>query len=238
MRGVGTAESVRRFIRSEFDAPQRSFTAVILTILVAMIFQLAAPNEDWTRLVAVLLQGIVVLTALSAAGAARTVFHPAVVGVLVALGLATVGLVALGDIGPAIPKFVALMLVLIAPVAIVIGVGREFRAEQGVTLQTVLAGLSIYLLIGLAFSFLFGFFQDVSDRPFFAGSITGDASDFLYFSLATLTTTGYGDFTAAYEAGRTFAVLEALIGQIYLVTVVALLVSNLRRRPRVEDPGT
>lgn len=224
-------ETFTRFVRSEFDAPQRSFAAVLLAILVAMTFELAAPDEDWARLVTVLLQGVVVLTALSAAGADERIVHPAIVGVLIAIGLATAGLVSLGDIGPAIPKLVSLLLVVIAPVAIVIGLVREFRADKRVTMQTVLAGLSIYLLLGMAFAFLYGFSQDVSDEPFFAGGVVGDQNDFLYFSLATLTTTGYGDFTAAFEVGRTFAVLEALTGQIYLVTVVALLVSNLRREP-------
>jgi voltage-gated potassium channel Kch len=228
---VRPREIVKRFVRREFDAPQRSFAAVLVAILVAMTFELAAPDENWARLMTVVLQGVVVLTALSAAGADQRLVHPVIVGILMAIGLATGALVALGDIGPAIPKLVALVLVLIAPMAIVIGLAREFRADKHVTLQTVLAGLSIYLLIGMAFAFLFGFCQDVSEEPFFAGGVTGSQNDFLYFSLATLTTTGYGDFTAAFEIGRTFAVLEALTGQIYLVTVVALLVSNLRREP-------
>ena len=42
-----------------------------------------------------------------------------------------------------------------------------------------------------------------------------------------MTTTGYGDLTAAHDLGRSLAITEALIGQIYLVTVVALIVSNL-----------
>jgi hypothetical protein len=126
------------------------------------------------------------------------------------------------------------MLVMVAPVAIVIGLQRELLADQRVTLQTVFAGLSLYLLLGMAFAFLFGLIQDISDNPFFEGGRTGNQNDFLYFSLATLTTTGYGDFTAGQEIGRTFSVLEALFGQIYLVTVVALLVSNLRRPPKGE----
>jgi hypothetical protein len=237
---VPVRDHLKRFVRSEFDAPQRSFAAVLLAILVAMTFELAAPDEDWARLMTVVLQGVVVLTALSAAGADARIVHPAVVAILIALGLATAGLVALGDIGPAMPKLVSLMLVLIAPVAIVIGLAREFRTDQHVTFQTVLAGLSIYLLIGMAFAFLYGFCQDVSDDAFFSGGVVGTQNDFLYFSLATLTTTGYGDFTAAFDVGRAFSVLEALTGQIYLVTVVALLVSNLRRQPptsEVEAPA-
>jgi hypothetical protein len=54
----------------------------------------------------------------------------------------------------------------------------------------------------------------------------------LYFSYVTLATLGYGDYTAASNLGHMLAVAEALIGQIYLVTVVALLVSRLRVRSR------
>ena len=51
----------------------------------------------------------------------------------------------------------------------------------------------------------------------------------MYFSFTTLTTTGYGDYTAALRGGRALAVLEMLVGQLYLVTVIAMLVGNLRR---------
>jgi hypothetical protein len=45
----------------------------------------------------------------------------------------------------------------------------------------------------------------------------------------TLTTVGYGDFTASTSVGRMFAVSEALTGQLYLVSAVALLVGNIGR---------
>ena len=56
--------------------------------------------------------------------------------------------------------------------------------------------------------------------------------DFLYFSFVTLTTVGYGDLTAAGDFGRAIAAFEAMAGQLYLVTVVALLVSNMARARR------
>ena len=52
----------------------------------------------------------------------------------------------------------------------------------------------------------------------------------LYFSFVTITTVGYGDFTAATDLGRSLAITEALIGQIYLVTVVAAIVGGLGAR--------
>jgi hypothetical protein len=58
----------------------------------------------------------------------------------------------------------------------------------------------------------------------------------VYFSFVTLTTVGYGDLTASNEVGRAVAILEALAGQLYLVTIVALFVSNLgRERQRTQD---
>jgi hypothetical protein len=46
----------------------------------------------------------------------------------------------------------------------------------------------------------------------------------MYFSLTTITTTGFGDLTAASPFGRLLAMWEAVTGQVYLVTFVAMLV--------------
>jgi voltage-gated potassium channel Kch len=69
--------------------------------------------------------------------------------------------------------------------------------------------------------------QDISGTNFFTTHHAG-RDDFLYFSFSTLTTTGYGDVVAATNLGRSLAITEALIGQLYLVTVVALIISNMR----------
>jgi hypothetical protein len=52
----------------------------------------------------------------------------------------------------------------------------------------------------------------------------------VYFSFTVPTTTGFGDFTAATSLGHALAVMEMLLGQIYLVTVIGILVGNLARR--------
>jgi voltage-gated potassium channel Kch len=63
---------------------------------------------------------------------------------------------------------------------------------------------------------------------FFLNEGAPERDDFLYVSYSTLSTVGYGDLTAATELGRSLAITEALFGQLYLVTVVALIVSNVR----------
>jgi len=120
------------------------------------------------------------------------------------------------------------LLVIGAPIAIVRGV----RSHLEVTVRTVLAALSIYLLIGLFFAFAYSVMAAIDTGPFFSSGIDGVLPDHLYFSYSTLTTVGFGDLTASGDLGRMASALEALVGQLYLVTVVAVLVSNLRGRRR------
>jgi voltage-gated potassium channel Kch len=72
---------------------------------------------------------------------------------------------------------------------------------------------------------------DLGGTDFFTTEHAG-RDDFLYFSYSTLTTVGYGDLVAATNLGRSLAITEALLGQIYLVTVVAVIIANLRRPAR------
>ena len=87
--------------------------------------------------------------------------------------------------------------------------------------------LCVYLLVGMLFSALLGLTATLVHEPVFRHHGDGTEADRLYFSFVTLTTTGYGDFAPAVGAARALAVLEALIGQLYLVTVVAVLVSRV-----------
>ena len=84
--------------------------------------------------------------------------------------------------------------------------------------------LSFYPMIGMVCAFTYGAIDSVGGAPVFAEGVTATTSNCLYFSFATLTTVGYGDLTTRTDLGHTLAVTEALVGQIYLVTVVALLV--------------
>jgi hypothetical protein len=88
------------------------------------------------------------------------------------------------------------------------------------------------MLIGMAFGFLYGAIDRFGGDSFFAGGDPATVSHCLYFSFTTLATVGYGDFVSRSDLGHTLAVSEALIGQIYLVTVVSLIVSNLGRPAR------
>jgi voltage-gated potassium channel Kch len=107
--------------------------------------------------------------------------------------------------------------------------------HREITLQTVFGALSAYLLIGFLFSALYTVVAMWGSGPFFADGQPATTPNLQYFSFVTLTTTGYGDLVAAGSGGRSLAVLEALLGQIFLVTLVARLVALLgTARP---EPG-
>ncbi len=97
-----------------------------------------------------------------------------------------------------------------------------------VTMQSIYAAVSAYLIIGVAFASFFAAIGYLNGGHFFAQNQPGSTQTFQYFSFSTLTTLGYGDFTAAGNLGRALATLEAAAGQIFLVTLVAFLVARFR----------
>jgi hypothetical protein len=118
------------------------------------------------------------------------------------------------------------LLYFMAPFSIVRHIG--FRAE--VDRETMLGAVSAYLFIGMAFAFCYRSLGVIGSEPFFG--TTGDdvVSNDLFFSFITLTTTGYGDLVPATKPGQGLAVLEALLGQLFLVTAVAKIVTAWRPR--------
>lgn len=201
---------------------------LLILILVSITFQLAAPETDVAQVITIGLQGCTLIAALHVSGVRTWLIHLAVVIAAVTL-LAAIGvLIGSGELDDGAGRMLGLMFVLLAPAAIIAGIVRQARRDHAITLRTMAGVLCVYLLLGSAFAFAYGIISAVENGPFFAQQPDGDISDFLYFSFVTLTTTGYGDLTAAQDLGRSLAITEALIGQIYLVTVVALIVSNLR----------
>ena len=200
---------------------------LLLLIGVSLVFQLAAGNSGLGRVVTLVLQGAVLLASLHVSGAHRWLIRAASIATSIAILGALGLLIGSGELDDAASRLVTLMLVLLAPIAIVRGIIRQARDAGAITLRTMFGVLCVYLLVGMAFGFTYGVIEALTDDPFFAQIADGSHSDFLYFSFVTLTTTGFGDLTAATSLGRSFVITEALTGQIYLVTVVALIVANL-----------
>jgi hypothetical protein len=96
-------------------------------------------------------------------------------------------------------------------------------SEQVVTRQTISAAVVVYLLLALMWTFIYRLIENLYPASFaVAQSKLLDAENiYLYFSLVTITTLGYGDITPVGRQAASLAVLEAITGQIYLVVVVA-----------------
>ncbi|HET9894153.1 MAG TPA: potassium channel family protein [Streptosporangiaceae bacterium] len=101
-----------------------------------------------------------------------------------------------------------------------------------VTIQSIYGAVSAYLIIGLMFAAFYSAIYYLQGRAFFTGHEPSTLPTFQYFSFTTLTTLGYGDFTAAQTGGRAVAMIEAMTGQIFLATLVARLVAAFRPRSR------
>ena len=205
------------------------YGVVLVLVATSLIFQMAVEGAGVVRWITIALQALTLVAAVRAAHPARRGLKvAAAVATIVAIGSLAV-LVINGEIPAGATAIVSGLLVAVAPAVLVGGLVREVRDEGTVTIRTLAGGLSIYLLIGMLFAFVYGSIEGLADGALFVQVDNATPADRLYFSFVTLTTVGYGDLTLASDLSRSFAVAEMLIGQIYLVTVVAVIVANLGR---------
>jgi hypothetical protein len=97
--------------------------------------------------------------------------------------------------------------------------------HRRVTFETILGAVCIFVLVGLLFSFVFLAVDQLRPGPFFRQPGPHDQGDYGYFSFVVLTTLGFGDLTPTNGLPQALVAVEALLGQIFLVTLVARLVT-------------
>ena len=205
---------------------ERDSYGVLFALIVGLLITTAvAGRSSVARAIVGALQGAVLLYALWAARAGRNVLRVALVAVPLVVVAISVAAGRTSDVAVAAVAAAdaALSLAAIAAIA------RQLVAHPRVSGGTILGALCMYVLIGMLFASVYATVNALSTTPFFAQAPAPDSNDFLFFSYVTLTTVGYGDLTAAGDLGRMLAVTEALLGQLYLVTVVALVIGNVGR---------
>jgi hypothetical protein len=160
---------------------------------------------------------------------------PAVIAVVTVVGSAVTFWTSLNGsrTGTAAEDFWKALLLLMAAIMVV----RRVLARPTVTIQSIYGALSAYLITGLMGASVYAALNNLGTTDFFANSQPANTQTFQYFSFTTLTTLGYGDFTAVENGGRSIAVMEALTGQIFLATLVARLVAAYRTPDRPDTPG-
>lgn len=208
----------------ERHSPGYQYGYVLALLAMTFVVMAAGPPDGWTRITTVLLQGLTLLAALLASRVRRVFFRFAAVVSLVSL-VAAVASVAIDNGRNPSGGFYLLNVLLVATVPWVIA--RALWRRKLIDVRTVLGAVCIYVLLGMLYAFLYAAIDALSSGPFFVQTAHATTPDFLYFSYITQTTVGYGDFTAKGDLGRALAVLEAMGGQLYLVTIIAVLVSRL-----------
>ncbi len=217
-------------------------------LLLLLVFDYIALNVEWTGDDALIVRaGLYAVTVLLAFHTSRV---PTAVQRVAQITVAVTFVVAVGAVvgGSGTADGAEVILISALVVASPCAIGWRISHHQRVTRETIAGAICIYVLIGLIFAnFDYGI-QLVSGSPFFAQSGHHGLPDFAYFSYITMTTVGYGDLTPSRGLPRTMSVLDALIGQVFLVVLVARLVSlyrplgwrsGLEERLREEagDPG-
>ena len=203
-----------------------SYGLVLGLIIVVFVFTSVAPDSSWADSTLVLLESLTLVTALWTSGLAQTNSKLSIGLVALATASALALLIFGGNFFRAVVLSLAGVLTLATIAAIALGVVDQGQAN----VKAVTGAVCVYILIGLLFVYVYGVIALASSGDFFAQGTDGTRSLRLYFSFVTLATLGYGDYTPAHELGRTLSVVEALFGQLYLVTVVAVLVSRMRGR--------
>ena len=207
---------------------RQRYGLLLLVISVAFFFEGVAEPGNAQRSIATVLAGLTLMFALYAADVSPRVLRAA--AAVIAAIVVTVVVASLANKATTVQGLTAIangLLIALAPPAVVVGVYRSLRASGTVTVTVVAGVLCLYLLLGLFFSYAYVSVQQLGGAPFFASGASAVSSRALYFSFVTMTSVGYGDYTARTNLGHTLAVSEALIGQIYLVTVVAAIVGRL-----------
>jgi ion channel len=220
---------VRRRRETPLELVERiadAYGLVLFLILVTFVVMMTLPPEGWGgRVAAIAVAGLTAIVALTSSDV-----RPARVRLAVLVAIAAV---AAGVIAKVIPSDRLLSLafaaasILLAIAAVTI-LRRVIVGASEVDFRTILGAISVFTLLGLLFAFLYVAFGRWSHTDFFTGVANAQSSDYLFFSYTTLTTTGYGNLVPAGRVGQSFAVFEMLMGQIFLVTLVAGLVTLWR----------
>jgi hypothetical protein len=216
---------------------QFRYGLVLILVLTLVFFQIAAPATSLALAVDVLLAAGALTISVATSRARENVRRRRA---LVVTGVGVlIFLITLTGAASATVTFVFVTLIVAAiPVTLIGGLTRLIK-QRGVTAQVVAGAVAIYLVVGLLFASVIATASRVENGAYFKQGNENDAVD-VYYSFTVLTTTGFGDYTAAHQFGHALAVMEMLTGQLYLVTVIGIVVGNFagRRMGRDEPDQT
>jgi hypothetical protein len=238
-RGERRAQS-RELWRQRAENVSDAFGLVLALVLLTYVLTSLLDNHGWSAVVL-----IAATSATSVVALVSSHVRAQIIRLSISLSLLTIALAVVAAIGDEkwflnIASLIQICLLTVAMAAVLWRVVSS--AEVGS--RTILGAISVYTVLGILFTFAYGTIDRIQGGPFFEEVGHPSGSDFIFFSYTTLTTTGYGNLVPGGQPGRMISGLEMMIGQIFLVTLVAGLVSLWRpgdalrrRRERRDAPG-
>ncbi len=200
-----------------------AFGLVLLLVLINYVLASLLSNHRWGAVLLCISTSATSIVALTSSHARETAVRRALVVAVLAIALAMVSAALGGRHWFTVSSFLVICLLTVAMGAVL----QRVVTSDSVSSRTILGAVSVYATLGILFTWIYGMIDRIEGGGFF-GQAQEQGTDFLFFSYTTLTTTGYGNLVPVGQVGRMVAGLEMMTGQVFLVTLVAGLVSLWR----------
>jgi hypothetical protein len=201
-----------------------AFGLVLLLVLLTYVLASVLSNRSWGAVLLTIVTGATSVVALTSSHARPIFVRRALMLAVLAVLLSVVAAASGGRHWLSVANVIEIGLLSVAMAAVL----RRVLTADTVSSRTILGAISVYAALGILFTWAYGLIDRLEGGGFFGEGVAIKGSDFLFFSYTTLTTTGYGDLVPTGQVGRMVSGLEMMLGQVFLVTLVAGLVSLWR----------
>lgn len=222
-RAAIRARNRERWLRRA-ERVRDAFGLVLVLVLVTYVLTSLMANHGWSAVILTLATSATSIVAMTSSHVRARVVRGVIWLSALTIALAAIGAASGQRTWLNLASLVQISLLAVAMAAVL----RRVVTTAEVGSRTILGAISVYTVLGILFTFAYGTIDRIQGGPFFEEVAHPSGSDFIFFSYTTLTTTGYGNLVPGGQPGRMVAGLEMMIGQIFLVTLVAGLVSLWR----------